>query len=185
MFLQGDESYYGEYNKLLRPLVAKSDELRRLLRHETDLTVPGIAIIGNQSSGKSPVIHSVCGIAPPTGSGIVTRCPLELRLRSGPDLDIHISYKPCSSDATVEKPLASLEEVTEAIADATEQICGSSKGISSSSIIITVAKPSLPNIALIDLPGLVATAGPGQPPDIKEQIERMVHTYIERECVTW
>jgi GTPase SAR1 family protein len=43
--------------------------------------MPRIAVLGDQSSGKSSLLESIVGINfLPRGSGIVTRRPLELRL---------------------------------------------------------------------------------------------------------
>ena len=52
-------------------------------------------MIGDQSVGKSSVLESISGVQLPRGTGIVTRCPLQLQLRSRRD-DLwaaHISYK--------------------------------------------------------------------------------------------
>uniref|UniRef100_A0A8D0L999 Dynamin-type G domain-containing protein n=1 Tax=Sphenodon punctatus TaxID=8508 RepID=A0A8D0L999_SPHPU len=53
----------------------------RALGVEKDLALPAIAVIGDQSSGKSSVLEALSGVALPRGSGIVTRCPLALRLK--------------------------------------------------------------------------------------------------------
>ena len=45
------------------------------------ISMPRIAVLGDQSSGKSSLLESIVGINfLPRGSGIVTRRPLELRL---------------------------------------------------------------------------------------------------------
>lgn len=45
-----------------------------------DVDVPRIAILGNQSSGKSSVIEAISGISLPRSRGTCTRCPIEVRL---------------------------------------------------------------------------------------------------------
>lgn len=42
--------------------------------------MPTIAIIGNQSSGKSSVIEAICGVPLPRSTETCTRCPSEVRL---------------------------------------------------------------------------------------------------------
>ncbi|KAG8813026.1 hypothetical protein FRC19_002720 [Serendipita sp. 401] len=48
------------------------------LQHKLDL--PGIAVIGSQSVGKSSLIESISGITLPRATGTCTRCPIECRL---------------------------------------------------------------------------------------------------------
>ncbi|PWN54041.1 P-loop containing nucleoside triphosphate hydrolase protein [Violaceomyces palustris] len=45
-----------------------------------DVDVPRIAILGNQSAGKSSVVESVSGVNLPRSQGTCTRCPMEVRL---------------------------------------------------------------------------------------------------------
>ncbi|KAN0060745.1 hypothetical protein ACQY0O_007403 [Thecaphora frezii] len=44
-----------------------------------DVDVPRIAIIGNQSCGKSSAIEAISGITLPKANGTCTRCPMEVR----------------------------------------------------------------------------------------------------------
>ncbi|KAF9516697.1 hypothetical protein BS47DRAFT_1371660 [Hydnum rufescens UP504] len=46
-----------------------------------DLELPRIAVIGNQSAGKSSLIEAISGITVPRASGTCTRCPMECRLK--------------------------------------------------------------------------------------------------------
>merc|ERR1719229_1754469 len=64
----------------LRQLFTVVDELRDVgLQHY--ISLPRIAAIGTQSSGKSSLIESIVGLDfLPRGGGVVTRRPLELRL---------------------------------------------------------------------------------------------------------
>ncbi|XP_025071197.1 interferon-induced GTP-binding protein Mx1-like [Alligator sinensis] len=70
----------SEYEEKVRPCIDLIDSLRAL-GVEKDLALPAIAVIGDQSSGKSSVLEALSGVALPRGSGIVTRCPLELKLK--------------------------------------------------------------------------------------------------------
>ncbi|XP_016351081.1 interferon-induced GTP-binding protein Mx1-like [Sinocyclocheilus anshuiensis] len=80
----GSQKMKGEVHSHLeesiRPYIDLIDTLRSVGIHK-DLALPTIAVIGDQSSGKSSVLEALSGIALPRGSGIVTRCPLELRLK--------------------------------------------------------------------------------------------------------
>jgi hypothetical protein len=44
------------------------------------VSLPRIAVLGNQSSGKSSLIEAICEIKVPRATGTCTRCPMEVRL---------------------------------------------------------------------------------------------------------
>ncbi|EKM56235.1 uncharacterized protein PHACADRAFT_207519 [Phanerochaete carnosa HHB-10118-sp] len=53
----------------------------RALGAEADFDLPRIAVIGNQSAGKSSLVEAISGIAVPRAAGrACTRCPMECRL---------------------------------------------------------------------------------------------------------
>ncbi|KAL1252391.1 hypothetical protein QQF64_017084 [Cirrhinus molitorella] len=80
-----EEGIKGEVHRHLeesvRPYIDLIDQLRSV-GVQKDLALPTIVVIRDQSSGKSSVLEALSGIVLPRGSGIVTRCPLELRLRN-------------------------------------------------------------------------------------------------------
>ncbi|KAK0210987.1 P-loop containing nucleoside triphosphate hydrolase protein [Desarmillaria ectypa] len=49
---------------------------------QRDLDLPRIAVIGNQSAGKSSVVEAISGINVPRDAGTCIRCPMECRLSS-------------------------------------------------------------------------------------------------------
>ena len=63
----------------------KLNEVINALRRcgvEEILDLPKIAVIGNQSVGKSSLIESISGINVPRSQGTCTRCPMEVTMRS-------------------------------------------------------------------------------------------------------
>ena len=56
-----------------------------------------------------------------------------------------------------------------------------SVNISFKPIYLRIQSPNVPNLSLVDLPGLTMVAGTdkGQPKDIKDQIRKMVGDYIQ------
>lgn len=56
------------YEEKVRPCIDLIDSLRSL-GVEKDLALPAIAVIGDQSSGKSSVLEALSGVALPRGSG--------------------------------------------------------------------------------------------------------------------
>ncbi|GCB81800.1 hypothetical protein scyTo_0021464 [Scyliorhinus torazame] len=63
-----DTAFYNEYESKVRPCIDLIDSLRA---HgvEKDLGLPAIAVIGDQSSGKSSVLEALSGVSLPRGSG--------------------------------------------------------------------------------------------------------------------
>lgn len=57
-----------QYEQKVRPCIDLIDSLRSL-GVERDLALPAIAVIGDQSSGKSSVLEALSGVALPRGSG--------------------------------------------------------------------------------------------------------------------
>lgn len=64
----------------------KVHEITKLLRHcgieRVVPPLPKIAVIGNQSAGKSSLIEAISKIKVPRSKGTTTRCPMEVTLRS-------------------------------------------------------------------------------------------------------
>ncbi|XP_034095567.1 interferon-induced GTP-binding protein Mx-like [Gymnodraco acuticeps] len=58
-----------QYEEKVRPCIDLIDSLRSL-GVEKDLALPAIAVIGDQSSGKSSVLEALSGVALPRGSEI-------------------------------------------------------------------------------------------------------------------
>ncbi len=64
----------------MKQMITLVDKLRDF-NLDDYISLPRIAVLGSQSSGKSSVLESVCGLNfLPRGSSIVTRRPLELRM---------------------------------------------------------------------------------------------------------
>ena len=65
----------------LRPLISLIDKLKDFGLDEY-ISLPRIAVLGTQSAGKSSLLEAVCGLNfLPRGNGVVTRRPLELRMK--------------------------------------------------------------------------------------------------------
>ncbi|KAB0403504.1 hypothetical protein E2I00_002446 [Balaenoptera physalus] len=97
-----------------------------------DLALPAIAVIGDQSSGKSSVLEALSGVALPRGS-------------------------------------------------AQDVIAGNGVGISHELISLEITSPEVPDLTLIDLPGITRVAVGNQPHDIGLQIKALIKKYIQRQ----
>ena len=164
----------NSYNDQIRPLLDAIDRLRHLKVMQEGIQLPTIVVVGDQSSGKSSVLESLAGISLPRGQGICTRVPLIMRLQDEPSLEkpeLHLEYK----DKNVTTSEAS---ITEAINAATEEIAGSGKGICSTPLTLVVKKRGVPDLTMVDLPGITRVPVHGQPEDIYEQISSIIMEYI-------
>ncbi|XP_038200836.1 interferon-induced GTP-binding protein Mx1 [Arvicola amphibius] len=166
-----------QYEEKVRPCIDLIDSLRAL-GVEQDLALPAIAVIGDQSSGKSSVLEALSGVALPRGSGIVTRCPLVLKLRKlepGEEWRGKVIYD------DIEVELSDPSQVEEAINKGQNFIAGVGLGISDKLISLDVSSPNVPDLTLIDLPGITRVAVGNQPVDIGHKIKRLIKTYIQKQ----
>jgi len=155
-------------------------------------------VVGGQSSGKSSLLNGIMSAdILPLGEQMCTRTPLHLQL-------INCSEKPeegmraefgeyqhggiWSPDATLSltDPNPTAEEIAairEQIEIKTVERAGSQKAISTKPIFLKIFSPYVPDLSLVDLPGLTMTAltDQGQPEDIREQIQGMLTHYAEQE----
>ncbi|KAE9398133.1 hypothetical protein BT96DRAFT_42598 [Gymnopus androsaceus JB14] len=69
------------YASRRKELLALINQLRAV-GAQSDLDLPRITVIGNQSAGKSSVVEAISGITVPRDAGTCTRCPMECRLLS-------------------------------------------------------------------------------------------------------
>ncbi|XP_072967351.1 phragmoplastin DRP1E-like [Typha angustifolia] len=144
-------------------------------------SLPSIAVVGGQSSGKSSVLESIVGRDfLPRGSGIVTRRPLVLQLQQieeGQQEYAEFLHLP-------RKKFTDFGLVRNEIQDETDRMTGKTKQISPVPIHLSIYSPHVVNLTLIDLPGLTKVAVEGQPESIAEDIENMVLSYVEKpNCV--
>ncbi|XP_005952305.1 interferon-induced GTP-binding protein Mx [Haplochromis burtoni] len=166
-----------QYEEKVRPCIDLIDSLRSL-GVEKDLALPAIAVIGDQSSGKSSVLEALSGVALPRGSGIVTRCPLELKMKrkkEGEEWTGRISYQ--GHEEEIEDPTT----VDKKIEEAQNEMAGVGVGISDELISLAIASPEVPDLTLIDLPGIARVAVKGQPENIGDQIKRLIQKFITKQ----
>ena len=159
----------------MRAMISLIDKLRDFNLQDY-ISLPRIAVLGEQSAGKSSLLESVAGLNfLPRGSGIVTRRPLELRMvRSS----ISTPYFVFPKDFP-EKKFTNPEEVKTTIEKLTEKTAGGSKNISDLPIVCTVYSPTVPDLTLIDLPGITRNPTADQPENIEEITKNLVRKYCE------
>ncbi|XP_060732039.1 interferon-induced GTP-binding protein Mx-like [Tachysurus vachellii] len=165
------------YEDKVRPYIDLVDSLRSL-GVEKDLNLPAIAVIGDQSSGKSSVLEALSGVALPRGTGIVTRCPLVLKLKrveNGASWSAVLTYK--DQIKVLQRP----SDVGSAVSSAQNALAGEGKGISEQMISLEIKSREVPDLTLIDLPGIARVATGDQPIDIEKKIKDLIEKFIKRQ----
>ncbi|KAM2031436.1 hypothetical protein ACFX1T_013562 [Malus domestica] len=148
------------------------DKLRNLRIMEEGIPLSTIVVVGDQSSGKSSVLESLAGISLPRGQGICTRVPLIIRFQHSPQPELSLE---CNSkvDRTDEN------NISDDIVKATNSIAGG--GISNTPLTLLVKKNGVPDLTMVDLPGITRVPVQGQPENIYDQIKDMIMQYIKPE----
>ncbi|CAA6661120.1 unnamed protein product [Spirodela intermedia] len=170
------ENLISLVNKLQRACTALGDHGEESALPTLWDSLPAIAVVGGQSSGKSSVLESIVGKDfLPRGSGIVTRRPLVLQLHKIDDGREYAEFLHLPR-----KRFTDFAQVRKEISDETDRETGRSKQISSVPIHLSIYSPNVVNLTLIDLPGLTKVAVEGQPDSIVADIENMVRSFIEK-----
>ncbi|KAG9308178.1 P-loop containing nucleoside triphosphate hydrolase protein [Chiua virens] len=178
---------------------------------QTDIDLPMIAVIGNQSAGKSSLIESISGITLPRSSGTCTRCPTECKLSQSESpwkclVKLHFSTDARGVPIPVKvvsfgEPITSKSEVEDRIRRAQRAILNPSNdpkqyleeedlsdesevSFSKNYVSLEISGPELTDLSFVDLPGLIASVSrAGDDRDI-ELVKSLVTSYIERpSCV--
>lgn len=139
---------------------------------ERDIAIPQVAVIGDQSSGKSSVLEAICSVPLPRGAGLTTRCAIELRLSNTHPHDIELppDSPPPERDpfwvgsiyTSIDQRRVQLEgkdELEDAIAARAASLSDSryASGFSKERVIVQIAATNAPNLTIIDLPGIIRT----------------------------
>lgn len=157
----------------MREMISLIDKLRDF-NLDRYISLPRIAVLGEQSAGKSSLLESVAGLNfLPRGTGIVTRRPLELRMICTKESVPYFTFPRDFGD----KKFTKSEEVVSTIELLTDKETNGTKSISDSPIVCNVYSPTVPDLTLIDLPGITRIAVQGQPDNIEEISKNLVAKY--------
>eukprot|EP00927_Polykrikos_kofoidii_P070836 TRINITY_DN67214_c0_g1_i1.p1 TRINITY_DN67214_c0_g1~~TRINITY_DN67214_c0_g1_i1.p1 ORF type:complete len:744 (-),score=121.29 TRINITY_DN67214_c0_g1_i1:123-2354(-) len=170
-----------------------------------DLGLPQIAVVGSQSVGKTSVLQSLVGRDfLPRGTGIVTRRPLVLQLRTTQasqrnknDVGLDGVSTPrrspgmCADDGCATdwaefahklgERYTDFEQVSREIVAETNRLCGERQGVSDEPILLRIYSPNVMDLTLVDLPGLTKVPTGEQPANIAERIRSLVLKYISHQ----
>ncbi|XP_022727157.1 dynamin-related protein 3A-like isoform X2 [Durio zibethinus] len=163
------------------PIVNKLQDIFAQLGSQSTIKLPQVAVVGNQSSGKSSVLESLVGRDfLPRGSDICTRRPLVLQL-------LQTKRKPDGSEEEYGeflhlpgKRFYDFTEIRREIQAETDREAGGNKGVSDKQIRLKIFSPNVLDITLVDLPGITKVPVGDQPSDIEAQIRTMIMSYIKQ-----
>ncbi|XP_042723192.1 interferon-induced GTP-binding protein Mx-like [Lagopus leucura] len=162
-----EHTLHDQYDKKIRPCIDLVDSLR-MLGIGNDLTLPAITVIGDQNSGKSSVLEALSGVALLRDSDVITRCPLELKMKK---ITPPSEWKGVIYYSNMEIQLQNASEVKEAIRKAQDTVAGTDGNISGELISLEIWSPDVPDLTLIDLPGIARQ-------DNGQQIKMLLKKYI-------
>lgn len=152
------------------------DDLRKL-GLEKDLPIPQVAVMGDQSSGKSSVLEAISGIPFPRGTGLVTRCATQRSMSHGSKYSASIR----AGKTGTPMEISSNSKMTAMIESSTQQLCGKTDFCTDEVIEIKLRSPGSPDLTLIDLPGIVRTTTDGQDAEVIGRVDRLLKKYIAQE----
>lgn len=143
--------------------------------------------MGDQSSGKSSVLEALSGIPFPRGHGLVTKCATELRMKRAKNKTEWSAKLSLTWDREqpeeCREPVTSPEAIGSKIAELTEillQARGNGATIEPEhSIRVELTSPDVPDLTVIDLPGIVRTATAGQTNTIVSEVNDLLKRYLQ------
>uniref|UniRef100_A0A4W5REV3 Interferon-induced GTP-binding protein Mx n=1 Tax=Hucho hucho TaxID=62062 RepID=A0A4W5REV3_9TELE len=158
----------------VRPFIDLIDDMRSI-GIDKELPLPTIAVVGDQSSGKSSVLETLSGVALPRGTGIVTRCPLLLQLCN----DRTVKWEAVISYGGKVVEFDEPSEVVRHVEHAQNVLAGKGVGICEDLITLKITSSTVCDLSLIDLPGITRVAVKGQPDDIGAHIKNLILKFIK------
>ena len=171
-------TFTNAFDEKIRPLMDRIDQARSLLSSNEDgIRFPNVVVVGDQSSGKSTLLEAISLVELPKGSGIVTRCPLVLRLRKSDERRVYRLVGDNKKRLLDEKKLNILQYIEEE----TKKLAGEQKNVVHSLIELQVEDPNVRDLTVVDLPGIARNPIADQPKDIHKQTTSLIRHFIQQE----
>lgn len=169
------------------------DELR-ILGIGEEFPIPQIAVIGDQSSGKSSLLEALSGIPFPRGVGLVTRCPTCISMHKVSDVEksdwsaeisitrtkgskSHQSSQDIDGLGRVNNPAQLAERISKIMEYLSTQ---SYHGFSSDVIHVRVEASTVPDLTIIDLPGIIRTTTVGQNSQVISEVDSLLSYFMRQ-----
>lgn len=164
----------------LREMVDLNDTLKERYNDDTSMKFPSIVIAGEQSHGKTSLIENITNLNLPRGTGVQTRVPTEIQLRPSAVNNYSIRYRPLGSQEY--KQISFTEDTLEDKMRVVQyEVTGSETEISDESVTLTIERPDLLPLTIIDLPGYVVNRIDDGERDIELVMKSLYTRYINDE----
>ncbi|KAF9579100.1 hypothetical protein BGW38_004789 [Lunasporangiospora selenospora] len=171
-------SYNSLDNEDYQGLIDKINKIRGFGLSKI-LTIPQIAILGDQSSGKSSVLEAITQLSFPRNKDTCTRFATQVNLRQSTRVEMMAFIE--GEDTFNEKYRATQSvtwDIYEIVSGANDILC-SGIAISEKVLEITISGPALAPLTVIDLPGYINTTLDGQDKSIIKTIHDINTKYIK------
>jgi len=155
------------------------------------VALPQIAVMGDTSCGKSSLLSALSGIEFPSSEKLTTRCPTQIIMANNakevnPTFTATVKLRRFgkqddnNNSSAPEKTLSRIHEITRVIEELTKKLIDEGQEISDDCIVISAKGPDLPNLTIIDLPGLVRTVKDGESETMINRIRSLVKRYLDQ-----
>ncbi|OJD28143.1 hypothetical protein ACJ73_00448 [Blastomyces percursus] len=167
-------------------LLSRLDELRDLGFHR-QLALPQLVVCGDQNSGKSSVFHAITGIQLPTSNGLCTRFATEVILRRSNEASVSVKIRPgpdASPDHRHKLGIFSrshnwLQDIPKLYSEARLIMGLISDGRYSLDVLqLEASGPTLPDLTVVDLPGLINRPGHHQRMEDVTIVQGLTESYM-------
>lgn len=166
-------------SEAFRKLLDDIDEVRRAqVSHRIEL--PSIVVVGDTSSGKSSLLEAISDIRFPVKGGLCTRFVTELVLRrektQRPGKATIVAGGKSTNEhkqrvETFSMELPRLDDISSVFAEAEKAMgISNSKQISDDVLYLEAYGPNLPNLTLVDVPGLIHSGTNDVDPEFVKQL---------------
>lgn len=175
-----------------REMLDLVDKLRNIDKIEKTIPLPQIVVVGQQSCGKSSVLHAISGIQFPRDDGVCTQFPTEIILRREKVISTKAFIR-CPTDVPKERQAdykrfeqmwsnTSLDNLRDIIADAKTVLqLNDRKRFSPESLVLEVSGPNQEHLSLIDLPGFFVSTQINQNQSDIALVNDIAKNYISKE----
>ncbi|KAG0006714.1 hypothetical protein BGZ80_005168 [Entomortierella chlamydospora] len=165
------------YNTEYQDIIDKINKIRSYGLSKM-LTIPQIAILGDQSSGKSSVLEAITKLSFPRDIETCTKFATQVSMRQSTQVEISARIDDEPEFNKRYQAQGTEWDIHAIISDANEILC-SSVEISEKVLEITISGPTLSPLTIIDLPGFINTTVDGQDKSIVQTIRTINTKYIK------
>jgi len=146
-----------------------------------EIKLPSIAVVGEQSTGKSSVLESIVGEDfLPKSDELATRMPIRLHLKRERDVPDDFTTYAVVKGSSRGELRCEMDVLARTIREVTDEIAGTNFQIVNTPIDVDIHGANVPELTLIDLPGIARNPRPDsdQTDDIEEITKGTISSFI-------